>query len=57
MSDAPPRPRGAMVWDLPTRLFHWLLALTVIGAWLTGEGRAGCMSGLACRSWRWWCSG
>ncbi|MEN2978567.1 cytochrome b/b6 domain-containing protein [Tistrella bauzanensis] len=38
MSDAPLRPRGAMVWDLPTRLFHWLLALTVIGAWLTGEG-------------------
>lgn len=25
------------VWDLPTRLFHWLLVLALIGAWLTGE--------------------
>ena len=24
-----------LVWDLPTRLFHWLLAGTFAGAWLT----------------------
>jgi cytochrome b len=24
------------VWDLPTRLFHWLLVVTVIGAFATG---------------------
>ena len=45
MSDATSRsgpggakPKGALVWDLPTRLFHWLLAAAVIGAWATGEG-------------------
>lgn len=26
-----------LVWDLPTRLFHWLLAATFAGAWLTGD--------------------
>lgn len=25
------------VWDLPTRLFHWLLALTVAAALITGQ--------------------
>lgn len=25
------------VWDLPTRLFHWLLAGSFAGAWLTAE--------------------
>lgn len=25
------------VWDLPTRLFHWLLVLLVAGAWLSHE--------------------
>ena len=25
------------VWDLPTRLFHWLLALSFAGAFLTSE--------------------
>lgn len=25
------------VWDLPTRLFHWLLVLTVMLAWITGD--------------------
>lgn len=29
--------RKIRVWDLPTRLFHWLLALSVAGAWYTGE--------------------
>ncbi|MCS6763587.1 MAG: cytochrome b/b6 domain-containing protein [Candidatus Protistobacter heckmanni] len=25
------------IWDLPTRLFHWLLALLIIGSWCTME--------------------
>lgn len=25
------------VWDLPTRLFHWCLAICVVGAWLSHE--------------------
>ena len=27
------------VWDATTRVWHWLLALTVIGGWLLGEFR------------------
>ncbi len=26
-----------LVWDLPTRTFHWLLALSFAGAWATAE--------------------
>lgn len=26
-----------LVWDLPTRLFHWLFAASFAGAWLTAE--------------------
>lgn len=26
-----------LVWDLPTRVFHWLLVLCFAGAWLTSE--------------------
>lgn len=26
-----------LVWDLPTRLFHWLFAATILIAWGTGE--------------------
>lgn len=29
--------RRILVWDLPTRLFHWALVLTVFLAWFTGE--------------------
>lgn len=29
-------PRPLRVWDLPTRLFHWALALAVIGLLVTG---------------------
>jgi cytochrome b len=31
------------VWDLPLRLFHWLLALAVIGSIITGEIGGGLM--------------
>ncbi len=30
-------PRKILVWDLPTRAFHWLLALSFTGAFLTAE--------------------
>ncbi len=30
--------RRVLIWDLPTRLFHWTLALSFLGAWLTTEG-------------------
>ena len=25
------------VWDLPTRLFHWIIVLAIAGSWWTGE--------------------
>jgi cytochrome b len=31
------RPAGVRVWDLPTRVFHWLLAALVVFSWLTGQ--------------------
>lgn len=31
------READVRVWDLPTRLFHWLLALTLIAGWVTQE--------------------
>ena len=37
---APPKSRtstGAPVWDIPLRLFHWLLAIAVVGAYITGD--------------------
>jgi cytochrome b len=30
-------PRRTLVWDLPTRAFHWLLALSFAGAYATSE--------------------
>ena len=32
MSDAPSRLTSVRVWDLPTRTFHWVLALTIVGS-------------------------
>lgn len=29
--------RRILVWDLPTRAFHWLLAVSFAGAWITAE--------------------
>lgn len=31
------RERGVLVWDLPTRVFHWSLAVCFAGAWLTSD--------------------
>ncbi len=28
---------GRLVWDLPLRLFHWLLALSFLASWLSGR--------------------
>lgn len=30
-----PMPAGRLIWDLPLRLCHWLLALAVLGSWVT----------------------
>ncbi|HMA51417.1 MAG TPA: cytochrome b/b6 domain-containing protein [Magnetospirillaceae bacterium] len=30
---------GARIWDLPTRLFHWMLVLLVLVAWQSAERR------------------
>jgi cytochrome b len=32
-----PLPKGRLVSDAPTRMFHWLFALSFVGAWLTAE--------------------
>lgn len=37
MTGNSPSSTGISVWDLPTRLFHWLLVLLVAFLWLTGE--------------------
>lgn len=29
--------KKVLVWDLPLRLFHWLLVATIIGAWYTSD--------------------
>ncbi len=30
-------PRAVMIWDLPTRLFHWLLAALVVASFASGK--------------------
>jgi cytochrome b len=30
-------PRQVLIWDMPVRVFHWLLALSFFGAYLTAE--------------------
>jgi cytochrome b len=32
---SPVRTVGTLVWDLPVRLFHWLLTAAILGAWVT----------------------
>jgi cytochrome b len=43
--DTPTKPQ--LIWDLPTRVFHWLLAACVLGAWLTAESERSRMLHLA----------
>ena len=41
----PTRPVAeVLVWDVPVRVFHWLLVFSVAGAWLNAESER----------WRWW---
>jgi cytochrome b len=35
---AAPTSLAVLVWDLPTRLFHWLLAASFLGAYIVSEG-------------------
>lgn len=37
MSDQSQNPQIVTVWDLPTRLFHWILVALMIAQWLTAE--------------------
>ncbi len=37
MNDTPSPDRPTLVWDLPVRVFHWLLVLSIAGAWLSAE--------------------
>ncbi|MGA1069208.1 MAG: cytochrome b/b6 domain-containing protein, partial [Burkholderiaceae bacterium] len=29
--------KSVRVWDLPTRLFHWMLAVSVVAMFITGN--------------------
>ena len=40
MTPSPPtsaQPRPVRVWDLPTRLFHWVLAATIVGSVISAK--------------------
>ncbi|MGD9967325.1 MAG: cytochrome b/b6 domain-containing protein [Hyphomonadaceae bacterium] len=41
MSNAEGRERRVIVWDLPTRIFHWSLVILIVVAWFTGEEEGG----------------
>lgn len=43
------RQAGGLVWDWPLRLWHWLFAIAVAGAWITGE-----WGGYDWRQWHLW---
>jgi cytochrome b len=43
--DTPATPQ--LIWDLPTRVFHWLLVACVLGAWVTAESERDRMLHLA----------
>ncbi len=36
-ADAAPARAKVLVWDAPVRFFHWLMAISFAGAWLTAE--------------------
>jgi len=38
--NTPNQKQSVLVWDFPVRVFHWLLAISFAGAWLTSEGEA-----------------
>jgi len=40
-SDSVSAEQEILVWDLPIRVFHWLLALSFVGAYLTAESERG----------------
>jgi len=35
--DTTPATSRILVWDLPVRLFHWMLAISFAGAWVTAD--------------------
>lgn len=37
MHDTTPATSRILVWDLPVRLFHWMLAISFAGAWVTAD--------------------
>ncbi|CAG0994401.1 hypothetical protein BURK1_02446 [Burkholderiales bacterium] len=37
MNDTTPATSRILVWDLPVRIFHWMLAAAFAGAWLTAD--------------------
>jgi len=37
-----------LVWDIPTRVFHWLLALSFIGAYVTAESERWALIHVTC---------
>ncbi|MGB0514519.1 MAG: cytochrome b/b6 domain-containing protein [Wenzhouxiangellaceae bacterium] len=43
------KPAERLVWDWPLRLWHWLFAIAVAGAWITGE-----WGGFDWREWHFW---
>ena len=43
------RQAGRLVWDWPLRLWHWLFAIAVAGAWISGE-----WGGYDWRQWHLW---
>jgi cytochrome b len=40
---------GRLVWDWPLRIWHWLFAIAVAGAWISGE-----WGGFDWRQWHLW---
>jgi cytochrome b len=38
--NTPNQKQAILVWDFPVRVFHWFLAISFAGAWLTSEGDA-----------------
>src|SRR5574337_939589 len=37
---AQPEAQSILVWDLPVRIFHWLLALSFLGAYVTADAKS-----------------